>query len=144
MPPEPRPVRPVAPGPSLSVFGLLSMPEVVPGDDLPTLLLDALAATPDVLPLREDDVLVVTQKVVSKAEGAIVALDDVTASAFATQLAARTEAGKDPRAVEVILRESARIVRMDRGVRSRDNRGKFTDPRLSDAGPMPPRLARGG
>jgi coenzyme F420-0:L-glutamate ligase/coenzyme F420-1:gamma-L-glutamate ligase len=44
-----------------------------------------------------------------------VALDEVTASPFARQLAARTASGKDPRALEVVLRESARIVRMDRG-----------------------------
>ena len=114
MPPEPCPVPPVAPGPSLSVFGLLGMPEVVPGDDLPTLLLDALAATPDVLPLREDDVLVVTQKVVSKAEGAIVILEGIEPRPEVVAFAARWD--RDPRQLEVVLREAKRVVRMANGV----------------------------
>lgn len=114
MPPEPRPVPPVAPGPSLSVFGLLGMPEVVPGDDLPALLLEALEATPDVLPLREDDVLVVTQKVVSKAEGAIVNLGGIEPRPELIEFAARWD--RDPRQLEVVLREAKRVVRMANGV----------------------------
>src|SRR3990170_5568394 len=114
VPPEPRPVPPVAPGPSLSVFGLLGMPEVVPGDDLPTLLLDALEATPDVLPLDEDDVLVVTQKVVSKAEGAIVNLGEIEPRPEVVVFAARWD--RDPRQLEVVLREARRVVRMANGV----------------------------
>jgi coenzyme F420-0:L-glutamate ligase/coenzyme F420-1:gamma-L-glutamate ligase len=102
------------PGPSLSVFGLLGMPEVVPGDDLPTLLLDALEATPDVLPLREDDVLVVTQKVVSKAEGAIVNLGGIEPRPELIEFAARWD--RDPRQLEVVLREAKRVVRMANGV----------------------------
>ena len=51
--------------------------EIVPGDDLPSLIADAVAAASDVLPLRDDDVLVVTQKIVSKAEGAVVDLTTI-------------------------------------------------------------------
>src|SRR5439155_1012155 len=67
------------------------------------------------LGVKAGDVVAVCQKVVSKAEGAIVRLDEIVASPFAERLAAATEGGKDPRAVEVVLRESRRIVRMDRG-----------------------------
>jgi len=64
--------------------------------------------------LEVGDVLVVTQKAVSKAEGRIVDLEDVTPSAFAIELALTWE--KDPRHVEVVLQEAKRIVRMDHGV----------------------------
>jgi coenzyme F420-0:L-glutamate ligase/coenzyme F420-1:gamma-L-glutamate ligase len=90
------------------------MPEVVPGDDLPALLLEALEATPDVLPLREDDVLVVTQKVVSKAEGAIVNLGGIEPRPELIEFAARWD--RDPRQLEVVLREAKRVVRMANGV----------------------------
>ncbi len=114
MPPEPRPVLPVDPGPSLAVLALLGVPEVRPGDDLPALLLDAIAATPAILPLREDDVLVVTQKVVSKAEGAIVDLAAVVPRPAAVEFARAWD--RDPRQLEVVLREARRVVRMEHGV----------------------------
>jgi coenzyme F420-0:L-glutamate ligase/coenzyme F420-1:gamma-L-glutamate ligase len=104
----------VNPGPSLTVLALLGVPEVRSGDDLPALLLDALAATPGILPLREDDVLVVTQKVVSKAEGAIVDLTDVVPRPEAVEFARAWD--RDPRQLEVVLREAQRVVRMERGV----------------------------
>jgi coenzyme F420-0:L-glutamate ligase/coenzyme F420-1:gamma-L-glutamate ligase len=84
---------------------------VKPGDDLPALLVSAMkraGSTP-----ADGDVLAVCQKVVSKAENAVVALAEVTPSPFATRVAERT--GKDPRLVEVILGQTRRIVRMDRG-----------------------------
>jgi coenzyme F420-0:L-glutamate ligase/coenzyme F420-1:gamma-L-glutamate ligase len=84
-----------------------------PDDDLPRLLGDAIDAAR--VGLKSGDVVAVCQKVVSKAEGAIVRLDDVVASPFAEHLASRTGGGKDPRAMEVVLREAQRIVRMDRG-----------------------------
>ena len=88
--------------------------EIVPRDDLPELIADALAAAIDVLPLRDDDVLVVTQKIVSKAEGAIV---DLTAIEPRPEAVAFAEAwDRDPRQVEVVLREARRIVRMANGV----------------------------
>ena len=115
MPPEEAPrVPPIEPGPSLTVVALHGIPEVRPGDDLASFLLDALASTPNVLPLRDGDVLVVTQKVVSKAEGAIVELEGFEPRPEAAEFA--IAADRDPRQVEVVLREATRVVRMERGV----------------------------
>jgi coenzyme F420-0:L-glutamate ligase/coenzyme F420-1:gamma-L-glutamate ligase len=97
----------------ISVVAVGGLPEVVPGDDLPAMIADALAATPG-LPLGDDDVLVVTQKVVSKAEGAIVDLTTIEPRAEAIEFATRYE--RDARQVEVVLREAVRIVRMANGV----------------------------
>ena len=88
--------------------------EIVPGDDLPALIADALAASTGLLPLREDDVLVVTQKIVSKAEGAIVDLTTIEPSPVAVQFAKRWD--RDARQVEVVIREARRVVRMANGV----------------------------
>ncbi len=84
-------------------------PEVRPGDDLGALVAEAVEAI-----LRSGDVLVVTHKVMSKAEGRLVDLGTVEPSALAKGYAARW--GKDPRQIEVVLRESRRVVRMDRGI----------------------------
>ena len=89
---------------------LRGLPEIRQGAELAELL--AEAAGPG--GLLAGDVLVVTHKVVAKAEGALVDLRTVAPSPFASEFAARW--GKDPRQVEVILRQSARIVRMDHGV----------------------------
>ena len=94
------------------IIGLDGIPEVRPGDDLTALILKA-AADQD-LAFQSGDIVVITQKVVSKAEGRIVDLDDVEPGVFATEIAERWE--KDARLVEIVLRESARIVRMDHGV----------------------------
>jgi coenzyme F420-0:L-glutamate ligase / coenzyme F420-1:gamma-L-glutamate ligase len=88
--------------------------EIVPGNDLPTLIAAALAAATDLLPLRDDDVLVVTQKIVSKAEGAVVDLTTVEPRPEAIDYARRYD--RDPRQVEVVLREAKRVVRMANGV----------------------------
>jgi coenzyme F420-0:L-glutamate ligase/coenzyme F420-1:gamma-L-glutamate ligase len=98
--------------PCLSMTGLPGIPEVAEGDDLARLILDAAerAGTG----LATEDVLVVAQKVVSKAEGRVVSLCEVVPSGLAREFASTW--GKDPRFVEVVLRESRRIVRMDRGV----------------------------
>ena len=88
--------------------------EIVPGDDLPTLIADALAAAPAALPLRDDDVLVVTQKVISKAENAIIDLTTVEPRPEAVAFAERWD--RDARQVEVVLREARRVVRMANGV----------------------------
>ncbi len=90
------------------------IPEIRPGDDLPALIVAALERTPEALPLRLDDVLVVTQKVVSKAEGALVRLDEIVPRAEAVEFARRFD--RDPRQVEVVLREARRVVRMEHGV----------------------------
>jgi coenzyme F420-0:L-glutamate ligase/coenzyme F420-1:gamma-L-glutamate ligase len=85
--------------------------EVQAGEDLARLISDAASAS-DVT-LADDDVLVVTQKVVSKAEGRLVELASVQPSDFALEWGERW--GKDPRQVELVLRESASIVRMGPG-----------------------------
>lgn len=90
----------------LTVESLPGLPEVRPGDDLAALL----AAAGE---LRPTDVLAIAHKVVSKAEGRLVELTAVQPSAEAQVLAARH--GKDPRHVQVILDESAEILRADRG-----------------------------
>ncbi|MFI5339523.1 MAG: coenzyme F420-0:L-glutamate ligase [Candidatus Methylomirabilales bacterium] len=98
--------------PGISVVGLPGIPEVAEGDDLARLITEAAerAGTG----LASGDVLVVAQKVVSKAEGRVVSLSEVAPSGLAREFAEAW--GKDPRQVEVVLRESRRIVRMDRGV----------------------------
>jgi coenzyme F420-0:L-glutamate ligase / coenzyme F420-1:gamma-L-glutamate ligase len=98
----------------LAVIALTGIPEIQAGDDLEALLVAALRSTAGVLPLAEDDVLVVTQKVVSKAEGAIVDLTAVQPRPEAVEFAARWD--RDPRQVEVVLREARRVVRMANGV----------------------------
>ncbi|MBM3946093.1 MAG: coenzyme F420-0:L-glutamate ligase [SAR202 cluster bacterium] len=100
------------PVPELRVIPVTGVPEVKAGDDLGRLL--AEAARRQGTPLQDRDVLVVTQKIVSKAEGRVVRLDRVTPSELARTIALQWE--KDPRHVEVVLRESRRIVRMDHGV----------------------------
>jgi coenzyme F420-0:L-glutamate ligase/coenzyme F420-1:gamma-L-glutamate ligase len=94
------------------IIPLRGMPEVQPGDDLAALIAAALDRAG--LALAAGDVLVVAQKVVSKAEGALVQLAEIEPSALAETFAA--EYGKDPRHVEVVLRQARRIVRMERGV----------------------------
>lgn len=96
----------------LSLVALGGMPLVRPGDDLPALILEALAATGE--RLRDGDVLVLAQKIVSKAEGRIVDLATVAPSAEAVELAEAVD--KDPRLVELILSESAEVVRYRKGV----------------------------
>jgi coenzyme F420-0:L-glutamate ligase/coenzyme F420-1:gamma-L-glutamate ligase len=97
---------------SLQLFPLQPFPLVQPGDDVAALILAALAANQ--LELADGDVLVLAQKIVSKAENRYVALADVEASVQAQELAQR--AHKDPRQVELILREAAEVVRVRPGV----------------------------
>ena len=96
----------------ITIMGITNIPEVRPRDDLAGLILEACAQMGE--QLQEGDVLVVTQKIVSKAEGTLVDLRDVEPSVFARRYAEAW--GKDPRHIEVVLRESKRIVRMDRGI----------------------------
>jgi coenzyme F420-0:L-glutamate ligase/coenzyme F420-1:gamma-L-glutamate ligase len=85
---------------------------VKPGDELARLLVDALAAMG--LQLRNGDILTVCQKIVSKAEGRLVNLKEIEPSPLARQFAARWD--KDPREVELVMRQTSRIVRMDNAV----------------------------
>jgi coenzyme F420-0:L-glutamate ligase/coenzyme F420-1:gamma-L-glutamate ligase len=97
---------------TLTVKPIEGLPLIKPGDDLPALIVDTIQRAR--LDLVNGDILVICQKVVSKAEGRIVNLTEVEPSEFAKAIAATTS-DKDPRAVEVILRETNRIVKMDRG-----------------------------
>jgi coenzyme F420-0:L-glutamate ligase/coenzyme F420-1:gamma-L-glutamate ligase len=90
----------------VELLALPGIPKVQPGDDLAALLLEAARDAGIAL---KDGVLVVCQKIVSKAEGRLVALADVTPSDEARRIAA--EDGKDPRHIEIVLRETAKIVR---------------------------------
>lgn len=96
----------------VEVIPVAGLPEVRPGDDLGALLGEACAQL--AAPLTAGDILVVAQKVVSKAEGSRVDLATVTPSSFARRWAEQWQ--RDPRLVEVVLRESRRIVRMERGM----------------------------
>lgn len=93
----------------LRVLPVKGFPEVRPGEDLPGLVARSVGED-----LRSGDVVVVTHKVISKAEGRLVDLRAVEPSALAKGFGARWE--KDPRQIEVVLRESRRIVRMERGI----------------------------
>jgi coenzyme F420-0:L-glutamate ligase/coenzyme F420-1:gamma-L-glutamate ligase len=95
----------------ISLVALEGIPEVRPGDDLAALIATALGA--GAIGLADSDVLVVTQKVVSKAEGRVVELASVTPGEKARAWAEQW--GKDPRQVELVLRESAEVVRMADG-----------------------------
>ncbi len=95
----------------ISLIGIDGIPEVQPGDDLAALIATALGA--GAIGLTDADVLVVTQKVVSKAEGRVVELSSVTPREEARAWAARW--GKDPRQVELVLQESAEVLRMAHG-----------------------------
>jgi coenzyme F420-0:L-glutamate ligase / coenzyme F420-1:gamma-L-glutamate ligase len=95
----------------IELIPLDGIPEVRPGDDLAALISAAAGASG--IGLQAEDVLVVTQKVVSKAEGRIVELASVEPSHFAVEWAERWE--KDARQVELVLRESVAIVRMAPG-----------------------------
>lgn len=108
------PGAPGAAGPAaeLRLIALPGIPLVAEGNDIATLILDALVACGEAL--HDGDVLVVAQKIVSKAEGRAVRLATVTPSAQAIALAKET--GKDPRLVELILGESDEVLRYRRDV----------------------------
>jgi len=97
---------------TIAVIPVPGLPLIEPGANLGVLLGNAIDDAR--VGLKTGDVVVVCQKVVSKAEGAVVRLDDVEPSDLARRLAAQTQ-GKDPRAVEVVLRQTKRVVRNDRG-----------------------------
>jgi coenzyme F420-0:L-glutamate ligase/coenzyme F420-1:gamma-L-glutamate ligase len=98
--------------PSLQLTPLPGFPLVEPGDDLAGMILAALSRL--AIHLSDGDILVLAQKIVSKAEGRLVNLENVTPSNRADELA--TQTGKDPRLVELILRESQQVLRTRPGV----------------------------
>jgi coenzyme F420-0:L-glutamate ligase/coenzyme F420-1:gamma-L-glutamate ligase len=97
---------------ALHLFAIPGLPEVVEGADLAQLI--EAASTGAGLAAADGDVFVVAQKIVSKAEGAIVRLDQVSPSSLAREWGDAWR--RDPAVVEVVLRESRRIVRMERGL----------------------------
>jgi coenzyme F420-0:L-glutamate ligase/coenzyme F420-1:gamma-L-glutamate ligase len=99
---------------TVEAIALDGIPEIALGDDLAAILGDALERRENLFPLRADDVLVVTQKIVSKAEGAVVDLTTVEPRPEAVEFA--TTWDRDPRQIEVVLREARRVVRMTNGV----------------------------
>ncbi|MFT4046396.1 MAG: coenzyme F420-0:L-glutamate ligase [Solimonas sp.] len=98
---------------ALSFLPITGIPEVRPGDDLAQLLATSLTSAPNT-PLQDGDVLIVAQKIVSKAENRYVELADVTPGSEARALAARC--GKDARLVELVLRETSDVLRVAPGV----------------------------
>ena len=93
----------------IRIIGLKAPADIVPGTDLARVIVDA--ATERGMALAAGDILVVTQKIVSKAEGRVVDLCTVTPSSFAAEVAKAQD--KDPRVVELVLRETRRVVKMD-------------------------------
>ena len=91
----------------LQIAGIAGLPEIEPGTDLGAVILQAAAAAGT--PLVDGDVVVVTSKIVSKAEGRTVELAEIEPSPYALQWSAQW--GKDPAVVEVVLREAKRVVR---------------------------------
>ena len=92
---------------ALQILGIPGIPEIVEGTDLAATIIDAAAAA--ATPLANGDIVVVTSKIVSKAEGRVIELADVAPSQFATEWSAKWD--KDPAVTEVVLREAKRIVR---------------------------------
>jgi coenzyme F420-0:L-glutamate ligase/coenzyme F420-1:gamma-L-glutamate ligase len=97
---------------SITYVAVPGLPLINPGDDLATLVVDALKA--EQLQLISGDMVVVAQKIVSKAENRYVELNDVRPSEQARSLADQT--GKDPRYIEVVLSESAEVVKHNRNI----------------------------
>jgi coenzyme F420-0:L-glutamate ligase/coenzyme F420-1:gamma-L-glutamate ligase len=102
----------------VELIALLDFPEVRPGDFLPELV--AACARKNGIAFANNDILVVAQKVVSKAEGQSRMLSDVVPSGEALRLGGET--GKDPRVVELILRESVSVVRQTNNLIITENR----------------------
>lgn len=94
---------------TVSIIGLDKIPLVKPGDDVAQLIFDALTA--DGLELFDGDVLVISQKIVSKADGLLVDISSIKAGARARALGKRTR--KDARLIQLILRDSAKLLRAD-------------------------------
>jgi coenzyme F420-0:L-glutamate ligase / coenzyme F420-1:gamma-L-glutamate ligase len=105
----------------IRILPLRGLPEILFGDDLAGFI--AHASRGQRLRVSAGDVFVVAQKIVSKAEGRIVRLDSIEPSERATMWAAQY--GKDARAIELVLREAARIVKMERGVIVAETRHGF-------------------
>lgn len=109
------------PQPSITITGVTGLPEIESGHDVGALIVGATREAS--LEVLDRDIFVVAQKIVSKAEGRVVRLDSIEPSPRAREWAEAYD--KDPRIVEVVLRESKRIVRMERGVLISETRHGF-------------------
>jgi coenzyme F420-0:L-glutamate ligase/coenzyme F420-1:gamma-L-glutamate ligase len=107
--------------PRVTITGLDGIPEVQPGADVATLILEGVAASGEVL--QDGDLLVVTHKIVSKAEGQLIDMRTITPSDLARRHAEKWS--KDARQIELVLREASRIVRMERGLIIAETRHGF-------------------
>jgi coenzyme F420-0:L-glutamate ligase / coenzyme F420-1:gamma-L-glutamate ligase len=107
--------------PGFCAYALPHVPIIEPGDDLVAIILDVLRASD--IDLRSGDVLVISSKIVSKAEGRFVTLADVQPGDEALRVAEIT--GKDPRLVEIVLRESTQVSRVAKGVLITEHRLGF-------------------
>lgn len=96
----------------LNIFALEKIPLIIPGDNLAKIIFNALKKSK--LVIQDGDVFVIAQKIVSKAENRYVTLSEILPSKKASVLAQKTD--KDPRLVELILRESKKVVRFRKGV----------------------------
>ena len=96
----------------LNIFALEKIPLIIPGDNLAKIIFNALKKSK--LVIQDGDVFVIAQKIVSKAENRYVTLNEILPSKRASVLAQKTD--KDPRLVELILRESKKVVRFRKGV----------------------------
>lgn len=105
----------------LEIAALSGLPEIRPGDDLAGLI--GAEAARQSQPIDRSVIVAVAQKIVSKAEGAVVDLREMQPSALARSWAAQW--GKDPRLIELILSQSRRIVKMDRGILVTETRHGF-------------------
>jgi coenzyme F420-0:L-glutamate ligase / coenzyme F420-1:gamma-L-glutamate ligase len=106
---------------SIQIIPISGLPEIRQGDDLVALITSSLGEQN--CPVVEGDIFVVAQKIVSKSEGRVVALESVLPSPTASDWAERW--GKDPRIVELVLRESKCILRMERGIVISETRHGF-------------------
>ena len=105
----------------IRIIGIQGIPEVESGDDLASMIVDA--SKRQGLDIMDNDIIVVTHKIVSKAEGRIVDLKKVSPSEFALKIS--KSRNKDARMVEVILREAKKIIRIGRGVIIAETRHGF-------------------
>lgn len=105
----------------MNVEAIQGIPEIRPGDDLPAIIRAALQNAGETL--QGGDIVVLAQKIVSKAEGRYAYLDDVVVSPAAQELAGQTD--KDPRIVELILSESTRVLRQRPGLIVTETRHGF-------------------
>ena len=121
---------------AVEIIPLTGMPEIVPGDDLASVIIEAVARCS--LSIERGNIFVVAQKIVSKSEGKIVKLDSVAPSKRALRWAAKHE--KDARVTELALRQAKRIVRMKKGVLIAETRHGFV---CANAGVDTSNTARG-